>query len=202
MLTDPLCFLLSSWSKYEAMLKDCLEKREDIASIQLERLSQRNFRLRRPSTDPGRQYCGNSCQQKLIALLDSLPIGVRIGHVADACVRTIGDRNLLIKTCLEWATNVYRNGHARIYIVIRLLRRWISRDINLEVPIQEFLYTNQSLPQRQKADIFRILADLVHSKDFLISHYMGWLNAKGSMTRLKQKPGRVCKPQTPEQNSS
>lgn len=185
--SNPLCFLLSSWRKYEAMLKACLE----LTSNHLDRLSKRNSRLRKLPLDPGHQLCSKSCQQKLIIFLDSLPIRVRIDHVADVCRRTIGDDNLLIRTCLGWATNTYRNGHARIYIVVRLLRRWASNDIGLDGPIQEFMCMNQSLPQQQKNNFFRILADLVHSKDFLISHYMGWLNAKGSMIGLKENPTNV-----------
>lgn len=186
-LSDPLCFLLSSWRKYEAMLRDCL----GLASNHLERLSKRNSRLRKLPPDPGHQLCSKSCQQKLITLLDSLPIRVRIDPVADVCRRTIADDNLLIRTCLDWATNIYRNGDARIYIVVRLLRRWASNDIGLDAPIQEFMCMNQSLPQQQKKNFFRILADLVHSKDFLISHYMGWLNAKGIMIGLKENPTNV-----------
>lgn len=186
-LSDPLCFLLSSWKKYEAMLKDCLK----LASGQLERLSKRNSRLRKPPPDPGHQLCSKSCQQKLITFLDSLPIRVRIDHVADVCRKTVADDSLLIRTCLDWATNIYRDGHARIYIVVRLLRRWASNDIGLDGPIQEFMCMNQSLPQQQKNNFFRIVADLVHSKDFLISHYMGWLNAKGVMIGLKEKPTNV-----------
>lgn len=181
MVSNPLCFLLRSWSKYEAMLRTCIKAREDVLFVEVERLSRRNSRIKGPPMNHGCQYSGQSCQQRLIALLDRVPVKIDIGHTADACIRTVTNHDLLITTCIDWATNIYRNGHARIYIVIRLLRRWAKTDIELDRPILEFLSTSPNLPPRQKSNIYRLVAELVHSKHFSVSKYLQWLMARGRL---------------------
>lgn len=131
----------------------------------------------------GYSYSGQSCQQQLIALLDSIPVKVDIGNFADACMRAVTHHDLLIATCIDWATNIYRNGQARIYIVIRLLRRWAKNDIELDRPILEYLSTNPDLPPRQKTNIYRLVAELIHSEHFSVAKYLQWLMARGTLVR-------------------
>ena len=192
MLSDPLCFLLRSWSKYEAMLRTCIKARGDMLLVEFEGLSKRNSRIRMPPMNHSCRYSEQSCQQRLIALLDSVLVKNDIGHTADACMRTVAHHDLLITTCIDWATNIYRNGQARIYIVIRLLRRWAKIDIELDRPILEFLSTNQNLPPQQKTSIYRLVAELIHSKHFSVSKYLQWLMARGTLAGHDES-GRVRK---------
>lgn len=181
MVSYPLCFLLRSWSKYEVMLRTCMKAHEDMLFVEFERLSRRNSRIRRPPMQPGCRYSAQSCKQRLIAFLDSVPVKNDIGHTADACMRTIIDHDLLITTCIDWATNIYRNGQTGIYMVIRLLRRWAKTNIELDRPILEFLSTNPNLPPRQKSNIYRLVAELIHSKHFSVAKYLQWLMARGTL---------------------
>lgn len=192
MVSDPLCFLLKNWNKYEAMLRTCITAREDILFVEFERLSRRNSRIRRLPVKQGCRYSGQSCQQRLIALLDDVPFKIDICDTADACMRTVTHHDLLIATCIDWATNIYRDGQARIYIVIRLLRRWAKTDVELDRPILEYLSANVNLPPQQKTNIYRIVAELIHSKHFSVAKYLQWLMARGTLAE-HDKPDRVRK---------
>lgn len=191
MASTPLCFLLRSWSKYEAMLRTCLQDSDNSVLVQLENLSRRNSRLKRPLMSQG-QFSGQTCQQRLIALLDSVPVKIDISQIADACMRTINRHDLLIVTCLDWATNIYRNGHARIYLVVRLLRCWAKIGIELDRPILGYLSTDSHLPQQQKANIYRFIAELIHSRHFSVAKYFQWLIARGRLAE-HDNSDRVCK---------
>ena len=182
--SNPLCFLLKSWSKYEAMLRNCFQESDDLMLVQLENLSRRNSRLERPFMSQG-QFSGQTCQKKLIVLLDSVPVEIDIGNIADACMETVDHHDLLIATCLDWATNIYRNGHARIYLVVRLLRRWAKIGIDLDRPVLGYLSTDSHLPQQQKADIYRLTAELIHSRHFSVAKYLQWLIARGRLAEYE-----------------
>lgn len=185
----PACFLLPlSWDKYENLLKSNLEE-ESAASVQhFEKLSQRNFRLRRPSTNVARSSIRLS-ERNLITLLDKLSFDVDPRDFAHTCLATIYDHAQLITICLDWATSLTRFGHARTYFIIRLFRRLAKLDINLEQPILGFLASKPDLPQLQKANIYRVLAELVQSKNLSVGRYLQWLIAKGAITGHKNVDG-------------
>lgn len=194
MVSAPLCFLLRSWSKYETILRKCLQDSDDVVLFQLEDLSRRNSRLKRPSVDQ-RNFSKQSHQQRLIALLDRVPIEIEIGQIADACTEVIHHHDLLIATCLDWATNIYRNGHARIYLVVRLLRHWANIDIELDRSILGYLSTDSYVPQQQKVNIYRLIAELIHSRHFSVAKYLQWLIARGRLAEYRNTD-RVCKLRT------
>lgn len=199
-LSAPLCFLLRNWSKHELVLKNYLQGQEDLAFVQYECLSRRNHRLAQP-----RNYqdlsMEQSSQQRLIAFLDDMPAAIDIRQISDACKKIVPDQNLLITTCLNWATNIFRNGRARIYIVVRLLRRWAKFDVDLDSPILTFLSTNLYLPQRQRFNLYRLLAELVRSNHFSVSRYLQWLMARGRLSGQKYSD-QVSSPPRREISSS
>lgn len=157
----------------------------DTAAVScFQRLSERNLRLQRPSMDKSRRI---DClyQQQLVALLDRLYAETSIWSFADECLKTYQDHTLLISTCLDWATSLARNGHARVYIVVRLFRRWAVHHVELEHPVFQFLATNPDLPHPQRAGVFQLLAELIHSNHLSVVVYFQWLIAKGVLANHK-----------------
>ena len=155
-----------------------------------EQVSRRNLRLIKASLDT-RLSSTHMSEQRLIVLLDKVSFSVDIGNFADTCLSAANDQTLLITICLNWATSLTRFGHARIYLVIRLFRRWAKLNIGLERPILDFLASNPDLPPLQKANVYKLLAELVHSKNLSIGKYLQWLMAKGDVIGRKNKDG-VC----------
>lgn len=185
----PACFLLPfCWEKYEDMLRINPEERSVASVHHFEKISQRNLRLRRPSRNVGR-FSISSSGRNLIALLDKVSFNVDFGTFADKCLATVYDRAQLITICLDWATSLARLGHGRTYFVARLFRRWAKLKVNLEQPILGFLASNPDLPQLQKTNIYRVLAELVHSKHLSVGRYLQWLMAKGAVTGRKNADG-------------
>lgn len=153
-------------------------------------MSQRNLRLIKASLDTRRSSTHIS-EQRLIVLLDKVSFSVDIGDFADTCLSAANDQTLLITICLNWATSLTRFGHARIYLVIRLFRRWAKLNIDLERPILDFLASNPDLTPLQKANVYKLLAELVHSKNLSIGRYLQWLMAKEDVIGRKNTNG-VC----------
>lgn len=148
-----------------------------------EQISERNLRLRSPSLNLKRSSIHRS-ENDLICLLDRVSFNVDIGTFASQCLAAVPDQVQLITLCLDWATTLARSGHARIYFVVRLFRRWAKSKIDLEAPILGFLATKSNVPQLQKTNIYKLLAELVHSQNLSVGRYLQWLLARGTVTSV------------------
>lgn len=184
MRSAPACFLLPlSWSKYEALLRAHFGGNGEVSVSYFEQICERNLRLRSPSLNLKRSSIHRS-ENDLIGLLDRVSFNIDIGTFANQCLAAVPDQVQLITLCLDWATTLARAGHARIYFVVRLFRRWAESKIDLETPILGFLATKRNLPQLQKANIYKLLAELVHSKNLSVGRYLQWLMARGTITSV------------------
>ena len=180
-LGAPACCLIPNrWTVDAARLKWASNKGGQDLNSQHERLSQRNMRIGHPPLT-NNEYERLSSQRRIISLLDSVSTDSKIGAKATECLGLINDHLTLIATCVNWATSIYRYGHARIYIVVRFFRKWAKSGINLERPLFAFLATQSDVSRSQAKDLYRLLAELVHSKHLLVSRYLQWLIASGAI---------------------
>ncbi len=191
MVVSPACLIIPlCWSRHEKTLQCSLEK-EGVAMIPVfERLCQRNTQLQKSDVDD-LYYTHYAKQQQLIALLDELPTGANLGSIAHACIKKYKDPIAIINTCMCWATSPSGNNSYKIYIVVRLLRMWTKLDVEIEGPLLDFLAIHKHMPPLQKVNVYRILAELVHSKNISVSKYFQRLMAKGSLASCKKNDG-VC----------
>lgn len=189
MESAPACFLLpQSWSKYYTSFRVALVKCDARAVPQLEQLSQRNRRIQ-ISPLSLHQHLIQSSEYKLITLLDKKYINAGLEETTDACLSTLTNHGPLVTVALCWATCATRYGSARTYIVARLLRKWANRGVELERLIWAFLSSNYNWPQSQRSKVYRLLAELVHSKHLSVGRYLQWLMARGIMTAHKNSEG-------------
>lgn len=163
------------------MLRGCLDEHDQTLQSGFRLLSRRNARLLTAWARQSQQV-GRSSRQHIIKLLDSVAGGTKISGVVDTCLGITDNTNLLIGTCLEWASSLYRHGHSRIYIAARALRRWAKTGIDLHQPIFNFLATNPEAAETQTSSIYRIIAELIRSKHFSVGKYLQWLMARGTLT--------------------
>ncbi|KAF6237053.1 hypothetical protein HO173_004932 [Letharia columbiana] len=181
MLSAPACFILPAcWSKYGDAIKRCLDKNESRLQSTFDSLSKRNWRLRNRSLNQSSQAT-KSHRQTIIVYLDSLYDHQSIGKIAGACLRVTGDYNLLVRTCIEWSSSVYRHGRFRAYAAARLLRIWKRKGVDLQGPIFNFLAASPDVPGLQKRDVYRLLAELFRSQHMSVSKYLQWLIARGTL---------------------
>ena len=181
MLLAPACFILPAyWSKYEGTIKRCLDKKEGRLQSSFDSLSRRNWRLRDRSLSMISQATKSS-RQKVIVCLDSLFDDQSFGETAGVCLRVTSDYDLLVRTCIEWSSSIYRYGRFRIYAGARLLRIWKRKGIDIQGPIFNFLASSSDGPGLQKSDVHRLLAGLVRSQHLSAGKYLQWLIARGTL---------------------
>lgn len=181
MLSAPACFILPAcWSNYEDAIKSCLDQKEDPLQFPFESLSKRNYRLRNRSLNQ-RSRATKTHRQTIIANLDSLYDDPNFGEIAVACLGAIGDHDLLVRTCIEWSSSIYRHGHFKAYAAARLLRIWKRKGVNLQGPIFKFLAASSDVPGLQKRDVYKLLGELVRSQHLSVGKYLQWLIARGTL---------------------
>lgn len=173
------------------MLRDCFEEQDDIPASYFEHVSRRNSRL--VKTFVGQIWHATpSPRQELITLLDSNTEWPKIAKFTDSCLAAADNSGVLVVTCLEWASSLYRRGHARLYVAARMLRRWSRQGFDVEKPILDFFATNPDLAGLHSGNTYRLLAELIRSKHFLVGRYLQWLLSRGTLNRC-QRPNRVSK---------
>lgn len=181
MLLAPACFVLPAyWSKHEGAIKRCLDKKEGRLQSSFDSLSRRNWRLRDRSLSMVSQAT-KSHRQKVIVCLDSLFDDQNFGEIAGVSLRITSDHDLLVRTCIEWSSSIYRYGRFRTYAGARLLRIWKRKGIDIQGPIFNFLASSSDVPGLQKSDVHRLLAELVRSQHLSVGKYLQWLMARGTL---------------------
>lgn len=181
MLSAPACLILPTcWNKYEDIIQNCLDKKESLLQSSFDSLSKRNWRVRDRSLKQSSR-ANKSHRQTIVTYLDSLRDDQDFGRVADACLRATGDHDLLIRTCIEWSSSIYRYGYFKSYAAARLLRTWNRKGVDLQGPISNFLAECSDVPGLQKRDVYRLIAELIRSHHLSVGKYLQWLIARGTL---------------------
>jgi mediator of RNA polymerase II transcription subunit 12 len=123
--------------------------------------------------------------RRVISLLDSLEYvtAVDMERTACDCLATMPDAHTLVSTVLKWAASLYREGVHRIYLATRLLRRWCRSGVDVDSAILSYFLSPDSSQGCDPRNIFRIVAELIRSKNFSVGKYLQWLIATGSIHR-------------------
>lgn len=181
MLSAPACLILPScWRKYENVIQSCLDEKETRLQSLFDNISKRNWSLRNRNLDQGTQAT-QSHRQTIITYLDSLRDDQCFGRIAGACLRVTAEYDLLVRTCIEWSSSVYRHGRFRTYAAARLLRIWARRGVDLQAPIFNFLAASSEIAGLRKRDVYILLAELVRSQHLSVGKYLQWLIARGTL---------------------
>ena len=174
----PDCFILPScWTDLSTTLASCSGEQDRIFTAGFERLRRRNGRLVQ-----SRQWNKSNTytpRQKLIGVLDKITCDFSIKALSEHCLKAVEDRDLLITTIFEWSTTVYRSNADRLYIGVRLLRRWSTSGIQLDEPILSFLESLTCIAGFRKTAVYKVVAELVRSRHFSVSKYLQWVMARG-----------------------
>ena len=116
---------------------------------------------------------------RLIRVLDRIPLRFSLPAVSGECLAVVNEHGVLVATVIEWASTRYRNRVDRVYIAVRLLRRWRKQGVSLDNPILIFLGQCSTLAGILRANVSKIVAELVRSSHFSISKYLQWLISRG-----------------------
>lgn len=187
----PDCFVLPNcWTDLSTILASCSDEQDKIFTASLKRLRRRNGRL--VQSRQGNEANQYSPRQKLIGVLDKITRDFSIKTLSEHCLKAVQDRDLLITTIFEWSTTVYRSSADRLYIGVRLLRRWSTLGIQLDQPILTFLESFSCIAGSRKTAVHKVVAELVQSRHFSVSKYLQWVMARG-LTGSNSEYSKVSK---------
>ncbi|KAF2400311.1 hypothetical protein EJ06DRAFT_582173 [Trichodelitschia bisporula] len=181
------CLILPKiWEKYKHLL-DTVPANSDsldfLGAIQTVRM--RNERLGSPSYFAAHE-ADISPGRKVLDILDNAGVEISINALASRCLNHISDISRLVPVILQWSSSIYREGAHRIYIAARLLRRYKSLNGDIETAIITFVSEMQEGQGVDAANIFRVVAELVRSKHFSVSHFLRSLVATGALLGSQQ----------------
>lgn len=175
------CLLLpKSWSSHLPVVHALLSRYPKIElGREMQHVQRQNERLL-----DGRALGAGSLPSKekeLLAILDGIGHKVDINSLSTQCISLLPDSRQRILYLLRWACSRFRCGDHRIYITLRLLRKWHHSGTDTDAIIMDFLATSTQNQDCATASAFRIVADLIRSKTFSAGKYLQWLIATGAL---------------------
>ncbi|KAH0543775.1 hypothetical protein FGG08_001957 [Glutinoglossum americanum] len=187
------CFVIPRvWADYRSTLESSIDRTKSNIVTAFENISRRNDRL----SPPTRRRSGKSAdtpKRQLIQVLDTVRTNIDIDNLSSICLSTIGDREALVQVLLEWASSPYRVGSSRVYLIVRLLRRWNRGGMDTDEFILNFLARSRRNIGICSHNVYLLIAELVRSKDFSVTRYLRWLIARGALGGYQNlDPDEAC----------
>lgn len=181
---SPCLILPRSWGRYQDVVASSLAD-DSWEKAVLQSLVLRNARVQRPGTNcPSRQ---RSPQEQVIKLLDASRATCDMCALSSSCLALVPDRQELVSVLLRWASSPFRHGLVRVYIAVRLFRKWKRSGMDIDACIFPFL-TKTSIEQLTSslANVYHIIVELIRSQTFSVGRYLQWLVARGAVEQYRQ----------------
>ncbi|KAL1962441.1 hypothetical protein VTN77DRAFT_9712 [Rasamsonia byssochlamydoides] len=174
-----------SWDRYHDVLSSCLHLDDPTENAIFQSLQIRNARVQQAKDY--RKVAQRSPQQQIIHLLDAARSVCDVTALSEACLGTMADREALISELLEWTGTPFRQGLVRVYIAVRLLRKWKRLGIDVDAHIFSFLAKSREKFRLHMANIYHVVVELVRSQTFSVGRYLQWLVARGAIEQYRQQ---------------
>ncbi|KAF7717268.1 Uncharacterized protein PECH_007546 [Penicillium ucsense] len=173
--------LPNAWPVYNNHVRQCLDLSKKADCALLRTVATRNLRVQRPqssqlSTQP-------SSHQRVIHLFDSVHTAHDVLAASAACLDALDDGVALVSKLLEWLATPFRHGISRVYVGVRLLRRWKACGVDVDQHILTFLATTGTSKNLNLENVYHTISELVRSQTFSVGRYLQWLMAKGASSR-------------------
>lgn len=166
-----------SWDRYKEYVSSCLRPSNRLDRALFQSIAERNARVQRPRHC--KQTMQRSAHQRILHLLDSMRSNHDISSISLTCLETVDDKDVLVTKVLEWVASPFRHGVCRVYIGVRLLRKWKSTGIDVDGYVLGFLARANSHKKLNMVSIYHVISELVRSQTFSVGRYLQWLMAKG-----------------------
>lgn len=171
-------FFPEKWPQYVNVIESCLSSESARETTLLKRLNFINLR----SMGHNKQEISapRAPGPAVVEILDAVrpphDISTLCNSLALACPQT----DLLVLTCLEWATTRFRASPARIYLVARLVKRWQQSGFAMDNLILNYLSScREGKTTVDTASLKHLVAQLSRSETFPVAKYAQWLMVRG-----------------------
>ena len=169
--------LPDSWDMYKSQVSSCLNLTNNVDRALLQSLAERNARVQRPRNL--KQTTQRSPHQRIIRFFDSIRSAHDIAPISSACLDAVDDRFILVSKLLEWLATPFRYGVCRVYVGVRLLRKWKTAGIDVDDHILAFLVRVGNNKRVNMTNVYHVISELVRSQTFSVGRYLQWIMAKG-----------------------
>ncbi len=184
--TNAACFILPDrWAEFETTIKSCISPENRSLTTCYTRLVERNKRLMGVGRI-SKGKLGQSSREQLIRNLDSLRAPYNIQKISEMCLRMAGSHDVAVEMLLQWLATPYREDQAHIYLSVRLLRKWNRSGYDTGKPILSFLACSRSITGVRKHSLYKVILELIRSKQFSVGRYCQWLLARGALSGRDQ----------------
>lgn len=182
--------LPNSWDNYKTQVASCLDLTHKVDRELFQSITERNIRVQRPRNS--KQTTQRSPHQRFIRLLDSIRSANDIATASHSCLDVIEDRAVLVSKLLEWLATPFRYGICRVYVGVRLLRRWKSSGVDVDDHVLAFLTRCGTASSLNMDNVYHAISELVRSQTFSVGRYLQWLMAKGVTSFSSNEKQSVC----------
>lgn len=169
--------LPSSWDLYRNHVSSCLDLSDKVDLALFQSIAERNARVQRPRHS--KQATQRSPHQRIIRLLDSVRSAHDISSISSACLDVVDDKAVVISKLMEWLATPFRHGICRVFVGVRLLRKWKSSGADVDEHILCFLARAKAHGRLNLDHVYHVITELVRSQTFSVGRYLQWLMAKG-----------------------
>lgn len=168
--------LPNTWEMYKDQVSSALDMGNEADKALFQSLAERNARVQRPRHS--KQTTQRSPHQRIVRLLDSIRSAHDLSSVS-TFLNAFEDKFILVSKLLEWLSTPFRHGLCRVYIGVRLLRKWKLAGVDIDTHILAFLSREQTHQKLDMEQIYHVISELVRSQTFSVGRYLQWLMARG-----------------------
>ncbi|KXG45781.1 Mediator complex, subunit Med12 [Penicillium griseofulvum] len=168
--------LPNSWEMYKHQVSSALDLGNEAEKALFQSLAERNARVQRPKHS--KQTTHRSPHQGIVRLLDSIRSSQDLSSIF-GYLDAFDDKAILVFKLLEWLSTPFRHGLCRVYIGVRLLRKWKLAGVDIDSHILAFLSRGQNNQKLNMDQIYHVVSELVRSQTFSVGRYLQWLMARG-----------------------
>ncbi|CAI7630667.1 unnamed protein product [Penicillium viridicatum] len=168
--------LPNSWETYQQQVSSALDLGNEVEKALFQSLAERNARVQRPRHS--KQTTQRSPHQRIVRLLDSIRSAQDLSSIF-GYLDAFDDKAVLVFKLLEWLSTPFRHGLCRVYIGVRLLRKWKLAGVDIDSHILAFLSRGQNNQKLNMDQIYHVVSELVRSQTFSVGRYLQWLMARG-----------------------
>ncbi|EPS26667.1 hypothetical protein PDE_01605 [Penicillium oxalicum 114-2] len=172
-----------SWDVYKDCIRQSLDLSNNVDRALLQNIAERNVRVQRPRNSQRSSQVSSHQHQRIVRLFDSIQSAHDVLTVSAACFEALGNGLALVSKLLEWLATPFRHGVRRVYVGVRLLRRWKACGVDVDQHILCFLANAGVNKKIDLENVYHTISELVRSQTFSVGRYLQWLMAKGAPSR-------------------
>ena len=182
MRTNPENFVVpTTWFPYRDALRSSLDHEDDRTMACFAQIDRRNRRL---VSSPRSRGPVESPEQRFLELLDSSHDAQHAESLLTACIAFHPDHPSVVPVLLDWMTSPFRQGIARVYLGVRVMRRWRKLGLDTDAAMLAFLTSRQNTLS-SPYNIYLAVSELIRSRHFNVGTYLQWLIASGAMDNVR-----------------